>query len=352
MKTLIVILPFFFLATGFKELKKHPDYNVLLDSEKNSIQIFQDSAASVVNITVEKTVQLRSHWFYGMGEERSMEMGAGSGFVWDEEGHIVTNSHVVHEGDTFWVSFFKNKTKYKAKVVGKYPQKDLAVLKLVNRPKDLKPLKIGSSRDLMVGQKTVAIGNPLGLSHTMTVGVISALDRKIPGFGDVEIQNVIQTDAAINQGNSGGPLLDSQGRLIGINTMIFSMSGSNAGLGFAVPVDTVKRIVPDLIKNGKITRPGLGVGIQPNPYDEQGLIVLHVGKGTGGYKAGLRGVKRDRYGRTFLGDIILEVDGKKVSNYSDIFNALESRKIGETVKVKILREDKIKTLDVELSPID
>ncbi len=352
MKKLIILLSFAFLSFGFKDLKTHPEYSMFLDNEKNSISIYQDSVESVVNITIEKTVKVGGDWFYGPSEERSLELGAGSGFVWDDQGHIVTNSHVVHQGDTFWVSFFKNKKKYKAKVVGKYLQKDLAVLKLENAPKNLKPIKLGTSKHLLVGQKTIAIGNPLGLSHTMTVGVISALDRKIPGFGDVEIHGVIQTDAAINQGNSGGPLLDSQGKLIGVNTMIFSTSGSSAGLGFAVPVDTVNRIVPDLIKNGKITRAGLGVGIAPNPYDDLGLVVTHVSKGSGAYKSGIRGVTQDRYGRTYMGDIILEVNGQKLKSYNDIYQALENKKIGETVKVKILRGDEVKNLEVELSPLE
>jgi len=352
MKTLILILTFAFLTSGFKDLKGHPEYSILLENEKNNISIYQASVSSVVNITIEKTVKVGNSWFYGPSEEKSLELGAGSGFVWDNKGHIVTNSHVVHQGDTFWVSFFKNKKKYKAKVIGKYLQKDLAVLKLENSPKNLTPIKVGSSKDLMVGQKAIAIGNPLGLSHTMTVGVISALDRKIPGFGDVEIHGVIQTDAAINQGNSGGPLLDSQGRLIGVNTMIFSTSGSSAGLGFAVPVDTVNRIIPDLIRNGRITRAGLGVGIAANPYGEDGLVITYISKGSGADKAGLRGITRDEWGRTYVGDIILEVDGKKLKSYNDIFQSLENKKIGDRVKVKILRADKIENLTVELSPLE
>jgi len=182
--------------------------------------------------------------------------------------------------------------------------------------------------------------------------VISALDRKIPGFGDVEIHGVIQTDAAINQGNSGGPLLDSQGRLIGVNTMIFSTSGSSAGLGFAVPVDTVNRIIPDLIKNGTITRAGLGVGITSNPYGEEGLVITYISKGSGADKAGLKGITRDKWGRTYVGDIILEVDGKKLNSYNDIYQALENKKIGDVVKVKILRGDEIKKMSIELSPLE
>lgn len=322
--TLVTILFLSGCLFGFTKLEKHPDLKFLTENEKNTINIFQKTANSVVNITIEKTVRLRSHWFYGNSKrEESMEMGAGSGFVWDDNGHIVTNGHVVQNGDTFWVTFRNNKKKYKAKLVGKHLQKDLAVLKLVNKPKNLTSIQKGSSKGLMVGQKAIAIGNPLGLDHTMTSGIISALGRKIPGFGGVEIQGVVQTDAAINQGNSGGPLLNSRGKLIGINTMIYSLSGSNAGLGFAVPVDTVTRIIPELIKHGKITRPGLGIGIGENPYDDKGLVITHLSPNGGAKKAGLRGVAQDNYGRAYVGDIILKIDGKEANSYNDIYQILD-----------------------------
>lgn len=326
------------------------DQKLFTENEKNSINIFQNTAHSVVNITIEKTVSTQSYWFKGP-ERKSMEMGAGSGFVWDKDGHIVTNGHVVAEGDTFWVTFHKNKKKYKAKLVGKHLQKDIAVLKLVNGPKELFPISIGDSENLMVGQKGIAIGNPLGLDHTMTEGIISALGRSIPGFGGVEIQGVIQTDAAINQGNSGGPLLDSQGKLIGINTMIYSLSGSNAGLGFAVPVDTIKRIVPELIKHGKITRPGLGIGIAPNPYDEKGLILTHVAPDGGAFKAGLRGVVQDKWGRVYVGDILLKINGTEVSSYNDIYQVLEKFNIGDEVEITYVRGDEVKKAKIKLTAL-
>lgn len=351
-KYVFLILAFIFSGNlfAFKSFEDHPDYNLLMENEKNSIGVYQSFAKAVVNITIEKKVILQSFWFAPV-EKRSMETGAGSGFVWDKDGHIVTNSHVVHGGDVFWVTFHKNKKKYKAKLVGKEPAKDLAVLKLIEIPENLTPIKVGVSKNLLVGQKAIAIGNPLALDHTMTVGVISALDRKIPGFGGVTIQGVIQTDAAINQGNSGGPLLDSKGRLVGINTMIFSATGFNAGLGFAIPADTVKRIVPELIQHGKIVRPGLGVGIGENPYGKKGLMITHVNPAGGAHKAGLTGIVRDKWGRAYAGDIILEISGKEVSSYDEIYHALENNKVGDEVEVKYLRGDKIKKVKVKLMPI-
>jgi S1-C subfamily serine protease len=339
------------MCFGLDLLGESNEFKNLLEYEKNTINIFQESANSVVNITIEKTVKLKNFWYQGIGEEKKYEMGAGSGFVWDKEGHIVTNTHVVSSGDTFWVTFHKNKKKYKAKLIGKHQQKDLAVLKLEDRPGKLIPIKLGTSKDLLVGQKAIAIGNPLGLDHTMTTGIISALGRVIPGFGGVEIQGVIQTDAAINQGNSGGPLLDSQGRLIGINTMIFSLSGSSSGLGFAVPADTIGRIIPELIKHGKITRPGLGVGIGENPYGEKGLIITYIYPNGGAAQAGLRGIVHDQWGRPYIGDILLEVNGQEINSYNDIYLVLEKHKIGEKVEITYSREDKIKKVKVELTPL-
>ena len=197
--------------------------------------------------------------------------GTGSGFVWDQDGHIVTNFHVVQEGDRANVTLNDGST-YPATIVGTTPDKDIAVLKIDAPPQKLLPLPIGQSSNLKVGQKVLAIGNPFGLDQTLTTGVISGLGREIKSVSGRPIHDVIQTDASINPGNSGGPLLDSSGRLIGINTAIYSPSGANAGIGFAVPVDTVNQIVPQLMKFGKITRPGLGISILADQIAQQNRI--------------------------------------------------------------------------------
>lgn len=209
----------------------------------------------------------------------------------------------------------------------------------------------------MVGQSSFAIGSPFGLDYTLTTGVISALGRKIDGIGGVKINDMIQTDAAINMGNSGGPLLDSSGQLIGMNTVIFSTSGSSAGLGFAVPADTIKSIVPQLITHGKLIRPGLGIGIVPDGMKhrifgkENGIIVSYVDEKGGASKAGIKGMTQDRFGRTYIGDIILSVDGQNVNSLDDIYQVLEKHKIGDTVKVKYRREGKILEVNVVLNAL-
>jgi S1-C subfamily serine protease len=262
------------------------DMNRLLQDEVNTINIFKQGVKSTVNVSNVKYA--RTSWFSSNVSE--IPFGVGSGFVWDNKGHIVTNYHVIMEGDSFLVSFHGDKKQYKAELVGAEPKQDIAVIKLKEMPKNLAPLKVGSSHDLMVGQKTLAIGNPFGLDHTITQGIVSALDRKIPGIGDVTIHGMIQTDSSINPGNSGGPLLDSTGELIGMNTIIYSKSGSSSGVGFAVPVDSIKRIVPQLIKHGKVIRPGLGVGILPEYHKtrfgvDEGLVITFVDEESGAFKA-------------------------------------------------------------------
>lgn len=329
------------------------DMGRLLQDEVNTINIFKQGVKSTVNVSNVKYA--RTSWFSSNVSE--IPFGVGSGFVWDNKGHIVTNYHVIMEGDSFLVSFHGDKKQYKAELVGAEPKQDIAVIKLKERPKSLAPLKIGSSHDLMVGQKTLAIGNPFGLDHTITQGIVSALDRKIPGIGDVTIHGMIQTDSSINPGNSGGPLLDSTGELIGMNTIIYSKSGSSSGVGFAVPVDSIKRIVPQLIKHGKVTRPGLGVGILPEYHKsrfgvDEGLVITFVDEESGAYKAGLRGIQQDRRGRYYLGDVIIAVDGKKVANYDDIYHALNKYKVGDYVEVTYLHKgEKKKKVKVKLTGI-
>lgn len=324
----------------------------MLEDEKNTIQTFKNTVNSVVNVTNIQKIK-RSLFDYTAHEA---PVGAGTGFVWDKEGHIITNFHVIAGGDKFLVTFRGDKKQYPANLVGKVSNKDVAVLKLEEMPKNLTPIKIGSSKSLQVGQKTMAIGNPFGLDHTITSGIVSALDRKIMGVGNVRIFGMIQTDASINPGNSGGPLLDSNGALIGMNTVIFSKSGSSSGIGFAVPVDTISRVAPDLIKNGKVTRPGLGIG-PASEYQKsrlginKGIVVLYVDPQGGAGQAGIQGFSKDQLGRHYPGDIILAIDKKEVNTIDDIYHVLGKYKVGDRVTADVLREGRVKTVKIKLIPI-
>jgi S1-C subfamily serine protease len=272
--------------------------------------------------------------------------------VWDRQGHVVTNFHVILNSDSLVVTL-ADRTDWKATVVGVEPDKDLAVLRIGAPEAKLPPILVGTSRDLKVGQKVFAIGNPFGLDETLTTGIVSALGRTIDAITGRKILNVIQTDAAINPGNSGGPLLDSAGRLIGVNTQIASPSGASAGIGFAVPVDTVNEVVPQLIAHGRVIRPRLGI----SPAQEgivrrlgvSGVLVMTVQDGTGAAKAGLRPTRRGADGSIELGDIIVGIAGKKVESYDDLVSVLEKQKIGDAVPVRILRDGKEQTVDVTLS---
>jgi S1-C subfamily serine protease len=330
--------------------KEVTEMSNLLASEKNTISVFERNVKSVVNVSNIKLART-GWWFHA--QETEVPAGAGSGFVWDKEGHIVTNFHVIQGGDSFIVSFHKDKETYEAEIVGAYPQKDIAVLKLKRKPKKLYPITAGKSAALKVGQKAMAIGNPFGLDHTITSGIVSATDRKIRGIGGVTIHGMIQTDCSINPGNSGGPLYNSQGAVIGMNTMIYSSSGSSAGVGFSVPVDSIKGIVPQLIKHGKVKRPGLGIGLLEDRLKdyfgiEKGIVVKYVDPKSPAAKAGLEGMQRDSRGRYLLGDILLKIDGKEVNNYDEIFNLLENYKVGQKVKISFLRGKKTKTTSITL----
>lgn len=322
----------------------------LLDSEKRIINTYHNVVPSVVNVS---NIKIADSFFYGKVE---VPQGAGTGFVWDDSGHIITNFHVVQGGNTFVITFHNDKKQYKAKVVGVAPNKDIAVLKLIDRPKELKPIMVGSSKTLLVGQMALALGNPFGLDHSISKGIISALGRKIDGIGGVKIHNMIQTDAAINQGNSGGPLLNSSGELIGMNTMIFSTSGSSAGLGFAVPVDTVSRIVPQLINHGKVIRPGLGVGIleehvRERYVGEKGAAISFVDPEGSAAEGGLRGMMKDSFGRIYIGDVILTINGKEVNSKDDVYHELEKYKIGDTISIEYLRENKQRKTKIRLKAL-
>lgn len=327
--------------------------SMLLENERNSISVFQNVANSIVNVSNMK----KSKAMFDI-DSNEVESGMGSGFVWDRMGYIVTNFHVVDGGDSFIVAFKDDKKQYRAKLVGADPKKDIAVLKLQETPKDLHPIIPGDSKSLLVGQKALAIGNPLGFDHSLTTGTISALERSIKGYGGVSIHGMIQTDASINPGNSGGALLDSQGKLIGINTMIFNAGGASAsaGLGFAIPVDIVKSTVPQLIKYGKVIRPGLGIVALEEYYSarfglNEGVMIKYVDpKGPAG-KAGLRGITRNRFGEYFIGDIIISIDSSSVKSYDDLFTVIDKYKIGDVVKIKYIREGKQKLTSVSLIQI-
>ena len=325
----------------------------LLEDEKNSISLFQNNVKSVVNVS---NIRIARLGWWLESEEMKVPSGAGSGFVWDKLGHIVTNYHVIANGDSFVISFHKDKQIYDAEVVGVFPQKDIAVIKLKKKPQVLYPIIAGVSRNLQVGQKAMAIGNPFGLDHTMTSGIISATGRKIRGVANVTINGMIQTDCSINPGNSGGPLYDSSGKVIGMNTMIYSPSGSSAGVGFSVPIDTIKSIVPQLIKYGKVKRPGLGIALLEENLKyhfgiRKGVVIRSVGANTPAGAAGLVGMSSNGRGRYILGDIILKIDGKIVNNYDDIFNVLDNYSIGDEVRVTYLRGNKVKKIKIKLIEI-
>jgi len=314
--------------------------------ERNTIDVFRVAAPSTVFVTQKRTVI-----DYLAGTEEEVAAGSGSGFVWDAAGHIVTNFHVVKDAEALTVTFQGQKT-FPAKVVGVEPRKDIAVIQ-VDAPAALfKPVHVEKHLALEVGQKTIAIGNPFGLDHSLTTGIVSALGRQVQGIGGVTIRDMIQTDAAINPGNSGGPLLDSSGTLIGMNTMIYSKSGSSAGIGFAVPASTILRVVPQIIKNGKAEQLGLGIQIDPLARLERtlglrGVAVLGVPEGSPAAKAGLRGIAQTARGLV-LGDVIVGVDSTKIDDYDDLYNALDSRHPGDAVDVKVQRGDQLVTLKLNV----
>jgi S1-C subfamily serine protease len=310
----------------------------LLPNERSTIALFRQASPAVVNITAIGVEQdLFSLNLY------QIPQGTGSGFVWDTNGDIITNFHVIQNADAAQVTL-ADQSNWKAQVVGAAPDKDLAVLRIDAPASRLHPIPIGTSKDLQVGQSVYAIGNPFGLDQTLTTGVISALNREIESVTRRPIQGVIQSDAAINPGNSGGPLLDSAGRLIGVNTAIYSPSGTSAGIGFAIPVDTVNRIVPELIRSGKVTRPGLGIQIAEEQIAQRlgvtGILIVDVTRGSAAAKAGIQPTRRDAEGRLRLGDIITAVDGKKVESANDLYLLLEKYKIGDAVTVSLLRNGK------------
>jgi S1-C subfamily serine protease len=319
------------------------------DDEKHTIELFRENRPSVVHITT-----LRQAMDFRTRSVLDVPAGTGSGFIWDTAGHIVTNFHVVQNANAATVRLWDN-TSYPADPVGIAPNYDLAVLRIRAPASKLRPIPIGTSSDLQVGQHVYAIGNPFGLDQTLTTGVLSALGRTINAVTGRPIEDVIQTDAAVNPGNSGGPLLDSAGRLIGVNTAIYSPSGASAGIGFAVPVDTVNRVVPQLLAGGSVTRPFMGVRVS-DPVSRQitrqlgveGLVVIHVEPDSPAARAGIRGTTQDSDGSITPGDVIQALDGKPVKTTDQLFALLERHKGGDVVTVKIFRDGESRDVDVTL----
>src|SRR5687767_11260785 len=303
----------------------------LAADEKSTIELFERSKGSVVFITTTQLV--RELWSRNVF---SIPRGAGSGFVWDNDGHVVTNSHVIRGAAEAKVRLNDGRD-YSARLVGASPAHEIAVLRIRVPERQPPALPIGSSADLKVGQKVFAIGNPFGLDWSLTTGVVSALDRSLPAEdGRTIIEHLIQTDAAINPGNSGGPLLDSSGRVIGITTAIFSPSGAYAGVGFSVPIDTLNRVVPQLIAKGKYTRPVLGLEIDEQLSQQlaarsgtKGVAVVKVVSGSPAEAAGMR-----------AGDVIAAIDGKPVTSAAQLVNRLDEHKVGDTVRLTVQRDGK------------
>jgi len=313
----------------------------LTPEEKGTIALFKHNNPAVVYIS---TVKLVINPY--TRDIREIPSGTGTGFIWDKQGHIITNYHVIQENTSARVRLNNQKT-YTAKVIGKSKRHDIAVLKLSNI-KDLpSPIQPGSSNNLQVGQRVYAIGNPFGLDHTLTTGIISALGRTISN-SDIDIDDLIQTDAAINPGNSGGPLLDSAGRLIGMNVAIYSPSGASAGIGFAIPVDNVNRVVPNLITNGRFIQPIVGISANDTAnklivkeLGIKGVLVLQVGSGTPAEKAGLIASQLIG-GDLVLGDVIQAIDNEKVENMNDFLNIIEKHQLNDTIMISILRQGRKK----------
>jgi S1-C subfamily serine protease len=320
----------------------------LAADEQATIELFRQSNPSVVFITT--LTQRLDMWTLNVEE---IPEGTGSGFIWDEAGHIVTNFHVVQRANAAQVTLSDHNT-YPASRVGVAPDFDLAVLR-INAPRaKLRPIPLGTSADLQVGQKVFAIGNPFGLDQTLTTGIVSALGRSIRSVTGRPLDDLIQTDAAINPGNSGGPLLDSAGRLIGVNTAIYSPSGSFAGIGFAIPVDTVNKIVPQLIRNGRVATPAIGIATNDQLSRQvtrqlrvRGVLVLSVVPGSAAAAAGLRGSTRTPEG--FVpGDIITHVGERPIDNSGDLAAALQRYGPGQTITLTILREGQAMKVELTL----
>lgn len=319
----------------------------LAEDEQATIDLFKQSSRSVVYIT---TAAVGRDYDLNYAE---IPKGTGSGFLWDELGHVVTNFHVV-EGANTWRVTLSDQTTWNAKPIGVARDKDIAVLRIDAPPQQLAgrlhPIHVGTSRDLEVGQKVFAIGNPFGLDQTLTTGIISGLERQIKSDNGRTIDGVIQTDAAINPGNSGGPLLDSSGRLIGVNTAIYSPSGASVGIGFAIPVDIVQRIVPQIVQFGKVIRPGLGISYAPDALMRRlgiaGVLVANVRRDGSAAQAGIRPTRRGSEGEIILGDVIVAVDDRRVKSVDDLLSVLETKEVNHRVRITLLRDVQSKPQEI------
>ncbi len=352
MKKKIKLLTFIiFVCSFFPTWAASLDH--LLPDEKNTVEVFQKYASKVV--FVHRLARVINHSY----EMLHVTAGAGSGIIWDKQGHIVTNYHVINNAQDLAITI--GKMTYPVQVIGIEPRKDIAVLKLDSKEaikslKNFTPFKLAPTEDLLVGQKAIAIGNPFGLDHSLTTGVISALGRQIQGIAGITIRDMIQTDAAINPGNSGGPLLDSQGRLIGLNTLIYSNSGSSAGVGFCIPSDDIERIVTQIIKHGRVVLAGIGIQrVEPKIAHtlgvKKGVLIASVLPETPAQKVGLKGTYRDEFGRIILGDVIIAANGHSVKNYDELYNVLNKIPVGDTISITVLRGQKkvqieVKTIDI------
>ncbi|MGB8509072.1 MAG: trypsin-like peptidase domain-containing protein, partial [Pyrinomonadaceae bacterium] len=314
----------------------------------NNIEVYKMMSPGVVNITA----TARPRGFFDTGGQ-----GTGSGSVIDEEGRILTNYHVIEDADALTVSFGGDRT-FPAKVVGRDPDTDLAVIQATNVPRELlHVVPLGDSDRLSVGQKVLAIGNPFGLNRTLTTGVISGLQRPIQAENGRIIEGAIQTDASINPGNSGGPLLDSQGRMVGINSQIYSRTGGSVGIGFAIPANIAKRVVPQLVRDGRVVRPKLGI-YPVNVSDirnvrlpvEAGVLILQLDPGGSAAAAGLRALQETDEGGVVMGDIITAIDGQKVSDQNDLFRILDKHGFNDVVPVEIVRNGQRSTVQIRLLP--
>lgn len=318
------------LLASVSTLQAAPEYlSFKTEDEANSTEIYQKASPAVVHVT---STALRRGFFNRSVQE--VPQGSGSGFVWDQNGLVVTNYHVIHGANRLIIELY-DKSQWDAQVIGIAPEKDLAVLRIEAPANVLFPLPMGDSSELEVGRKVLAIGNPFGLDTTLTTGVVSALGREIDAPNNRRIRNVIQTDAAINPGNSGGPLLNSLGQLIGVNTAIFSPSGASAGIGFAIPVNTVKEVVPQLISFGQLYRPVIGIELASDRwarrYGIKGVPVVRVFRGLPAAEAGMTGVWKNSRGEIVLGDIITAIDGKTIANNDDYLSTMEQKKPGDII---------------------
>jgi len=321
----------------------------LADAERANIELFERVSPSVVQVVARSAASNP----LADDEEGGASAGAasGTGFIWDNDGHVVTNNHVVQNGSEVAVRFASGEVA-QAGIIGVAPNYDLAVLRIKGARKLPPPVGLGSSNELKVGQSAFAIGNPFGLDQSLTSGIISALKRRLPTSSGREISNVIQTDTAINPGNSGGPLLDSAGRLIGVNTAIISPSGSSAGIGFAIPADIVNRVVPELIKNGRVPTPGIGIVAASEAVSTrlgvEGVIIVRTAPGSPAERAGIRGVD---FNSGALGDVIVQADGKPVHRLSDLTDQIEQVGAGNSIRISVKRGGQTRDMTIDIVDI-